>query len=57
MVVWLDGNSPHGNFCQSFLHTELHVSLHMKCLLFFPNLKQNWNVLTNSSKAPQYQIS
>jgi len=41
---------------QSFLYSEMHVGIYLKCLLLF-TVDQNWNVLTNFSKIPQYQIS
>jgi hypothetical protein len=36
--------------------TEMYVGLHVKYPLLWSNLNQNWNVLTNFSKTPQYQI-
>jgi hypothetical protein len=55
MVVWV--LSGWGFPTQSILHAEMHVGLHSKFLLFLSNLNQNWNVLTNFSSNPQYQIS
>jgi hypothetical protein len=32
------------------MHAEIHVSFHVKCLLFLFEFKQNLHVLTNVSK-------
>lgn len=35
-----------------FPHTDIHVCLHVKCPLLFPNMNQNRNVMTSFSKFP-----
>jgi hypothetical protein len=42
---------------QSRPHAEKHLGLHVKYLLLVFNFNQNWDVLTNFSETPQYQIS
>jgi hypothetical protein len=37
--------------------TQSHVGLHEKCLLLLSDFNQNWNVSTEFSETPQYQIS
>jgi hypothetical protein len=37
------------------MHTEMHVGIHVKCLLL-SDFNQNFNISTNYSKTSQYQV-
>jgi hypothetical protein len=39
------------------MHPEMYAGLYVKHPLFLSVFNLNWNVLTNSSKIPQYKIS
>lgn len=39
------------------MHAVTQFGLHIMCLLLFPNVNQNWHVLTNFNKPPPKQIS
>jgi hypothetical protein len=41
---------------QLLLHIEIHVDLHIECLLLLSDFNNNLFVLTNFSSSPQYQI-
>ena len=34
-----------------------YLGLHVKCLIFWPDFNQIWNVMTEFHKSPKYQIS
>jgi hypothetical protein len=49
-VAWIFPN-------QSLRCAETHACLHVQCLLLLLYFNRNWNVSTNCSRTPQYQIS
>jgi hypothetical protein len=38
-------------------HAETHTGLQLKCTSFLSNFTHNWNVSSNFTKIPQFQIS
>jgi hypothetical protein len=44
-----------GFLTQSLLFTEMHVGVHAKIQLL-SNFHQNWNLMPNFTKTPQYQF-
>jgi hypothetical protein len=38
------------------MYAELHASLLVECVLFSSSFNDSWNVVTDFSKVPQYEI-
>jgi hypothetical protein len=57
-AMWFLGElSGWGFLTQSHQHAVVCAGLHVKCPLLLPDFNQNWNLPTDFSKTPHYQIS